>query len=330
MKINPVYIIMVLGLLILVPFTRHLQQRPTSFYGIAENQDLDLSLEYPVQVKAVHIKEGQSITKGQVLAVLQRNDIPYQQATLGQDQKRLLSEKNELLASQQADLRQVNQEQQDALFQIDNEISSLEAQLARNSTLLEGLNSVEGTKPAPAANPEIEALKAERTTVAATFDTQRQNIRQEVAARLQSLETRLQQITIEQQEIQRQTEELELRAPKDGIVGSVNFVPGEQVATGETILNIYQLHPNQVTTYIPEGQLTDLQMGDGLAISSLQNPDYTITGTIIGLGNKIRELPVRMRRDPAVQAWGREVLLDINETNKLMQGERVLVEQILD
>ena len=62
MKINPVYIVMVLGLLILVPFTRHLQQRPTSFYGIAENQDLDLSLEYPVLVQEIHIKEGQRVS----------------------------------------------------------------------------------------------------------------------------------------------------------------------------------------------------------------------------------------------------------------------------
>lgn len=330
MKINPVYIVMVLGLLILVPFTRHLQQRPTSFYGIAENQDLDLSLEYPVVVEAVYIKEGQSIKEGQVLAILQRNDIPFQEATLDQDTRRLLAEKNELLTNRQNDLRQIDQEQNDALFQIDKEIGILQAELDRNSSLLEGLSSVEGAGPANTDNPEIAALQAERSTLAATFDTQRKNIRQEAAAKLQSLETRLQQISIEQGEIQRQTEALELRAPADGIAGSVNFVPGEQIARGETILNIYQLHPNQVITFIPEGQLTDLRMGDSLLVSSLQNPDYIINGKIIGLGNKIRELPVRMRRDPAVQAWGREVLLDIAGENDLMQGERVLVEQILD
>lgn len=330
MKINPVYIIMVLGLLILVPFTRQLQQRPTSFYGIAENQDLDLSLEYPVQVEAIMIKEGQNITKGQLLAVLHRSDIAFQQAKLLQNQSELLAEKNELLTSRNNDLRQIDQEERDALFEIDNQIATLQAAQTRNSTLLESLSSLEDATPPTVSNPEVSALQAERTNIAGTFNTQRQNIRQEVAAKLQSLDTRLQQITIEEGEIQRQTEALELRAPAAGIAGSVNFVPGEQITTGETILNIYQVHPNQVITYIPEGQLTDLKMGDSLLVFSLQNPDYSITGKIIGLGNKIRELPVRMRRDPAVQAWGREVLLEIAGVNDLMQGERVLVEQILD
>lgn len=321
---------MVLGLLILVPFTRQLQQRPTSFYGIAENQDLDLSLEYPVQVEAIMIKEGQNIAKGQLLAVLHRSDIAFQQAKLLQNQSELLAEKNELLTSRNNDLRQIDQEERDALFEIDNQIATLQAAQTRNSTLLESLSSLEGATPPTVSNPEVSALQAERTNIAGTFNTQRQNIRQEVAAKLQSLDTRLQQITIEEGEIQRQTEALELRAPAAGIAGSVNFVPGEQITTGETILNIYQVHPNQVITYIPEGQLTDLKMGDSLLVFSLQNPDYSITGKVIGLGNKIRELPVRMRRDPAVQAWGREVLLEIAGVNDLMQGERVLVEQILD
>lgn len=321
---------MVLGLLILVPFTRQLQQRPTSFYGIAENQDLDLSLEYPVQVEAIMIKEGQNIAKGQLLAVLHRSDIAFQQAKLLQNQSELLAEKNELLTSRNNDLRQIDQEERDALFEIDNQIATLQAAQTRNSTLLESLSSLEDATPPTVSNPEVSALQAERTNIAGTFNTQRQNIRQEVAAKLQSLDTRLQQITIEEGEIQRQTEALELRAPAAGIAGSVNFVPGEQITTGETILNIYQVHPNQVITYIPEGQLTDLKMGDSLLVFSLQNPDYSITGKIIGLGNKIRELPVRMRRDPAVQAWGREVLLEIAGVNDLMQGERVLVEQILD
>ena len=83
-----------------------------------------------------------------------------------------------------------------------------------------------------------------------------------------------------------------------------------------------------MTTYIPEGQLTNLALGDSLIVRSVQDQEYLISGHIIGLGNKIRELPIRMRRDPVVQAWGREVLLKIPEDNLLMQGERVLIEQI--
>lgn len=330
MKINPVYIVMVLGLLILVPFTRQLQKRPTSFYGIAENQDVDLSLEYPVRVKEIRIREGQSVETGQVLAILELTNVPFRRATLEQDRQRLLAEKNELLTRRSTGMKELEQAQEDAYFQIDNKLAELSGELQRNETLLDGLSSVDAPEAAPTSSPEISALQAERGTIGKTFELQRQNLGREVIAELQSLEARLQQIELDRSELDRQTAELELKAPLGGIVGTVNFVPGEQVNALETILNIYRLHPNQVITYIPEGQLTDLAMGDSLRISSLQNPDYYISGTIVGLGNKIRELPVRMRRDPAVQAWGREVLLQIVPHNDLMQGERVLVEQITE
>ncbi len=321
---------MVLGLLIVVPFTRQLQQRPTSFYGIAENQDLDLSLEHPVLVQNIAVKEGQAVEVGQLLAVLERKEIPFQEASLEQDRKQFLARKDELLARQTSKRKELEEEKAETLFQIENELKLLRTEQARNTTLLQDLKSTEGLTPAAVVNPEIEALEAERATLDDKYQILQQNLNREVQAELQLLATQLQQVTIDRQEIDRQSAELELRAPVSGVIGKVNFIAGEQVGSRETILNIYQRHPNQVTTYIPEGQLTDLPLGARLTISSLQTPDYQLQGTIISLGNKIRELPVRMRRDPAVQAWGREVLLEIIADNQLIQGERVLVEQITE
>ncbi|MEL7422056.1 MAG: HlyD family efflux transporter periplasmic adaptor subunit [Bacteroidota bacterium] len=330
MKINPIYVVMVLGLLIVVPFTRQLQQRPTSFYGIAENQDLDLSLAYPVVVQRIAIREGQAVEAGQLLAVLERKDIPFQEASLEQDRAQFQAKKQELLARQTSERKEIEEEKAEALFQIENKLTLLRSEQTQNTALLQNLNSTEGVTPEAAANPEIAALEAERATLDAKFLVLQQNLNREIQAELKLLETQQQQVSIDRQEIDRQSAELELRAPVSGVIGTVNFIAGEQVGSRETILNIYQLHPNQVTTYIPEGQLTDLPLGTILTVSSLQTPDYQIEGTIISLGNKIRELPVRMRRDPAVQAWGREVLLEITSENQLIQGERVLVEQITE
>ncbi|MEO0723162.1 MAG: HlyD family efflux transporter periplasmic adaptor subunit [Bacteroidota bacterium] len=330
MKINPIYVVMVLGLLIVVPFTRQLQQRPTSFYGIAENQDLDLSLAHPVVVQGIAVREGEAVEAGQLLAVLERKDIPFQEASLEQEGEQFRAKKAELLARQTSERKEIEEEKAEALFQIENKLRLLRSEQAQNTALLQDLNSTEGVTPEAIANPEIAALEAERATLDAKYLVLQQNLNREIQAELKLLETQQQQVSIDRQEIDRQSAELELRAPVSGVIGTVNFIAGEQVGSRETILNIYQLHPNQVTTYIPEGQLTDLPLGTTLTVSSLQTPDYQIAGTIISLGNKIRELPVRMRRDPAVQAWGREVLLEITAENQLIQGERVLVEQITE
>ncbi len=328
MKINPVYVLMLVGLLVMVPFTRQLQLRPTTFYGIAENPDLDLSLDQAAWVNEILVKEGQTVTAGETLAILEQRTIPFLQASLEQDQQRVRAERNEVLTERDTRISELQQARKDAIFEIENKITERQAVLARNEQLLSSLESMESSQIRSNEDPELSALQSELATIGTSFDLQIQHLSQETNAELQSLDTRFQQLAIEDSEIERQVAELVIKAPVNGVIGNVNFIPGEQIEARATIVNIYQLHPNQVTTYIPEGLLTNLQMGDLLSVSSLQDTEYTIQGEIIGLGNKIRELPVRMRRDPNVQAWGREVLLQISPDNALMQGERVLVEQI--
>jgi multidrug resistance efflux pump len=327
MKINPVYALMLIGLLILVPLARKIQQRPTTFYGIAENQDLDLSLEYAVQVKRILVEEGQSVSPGQLLMELERTNVPFLRASLEQERRQLEAEKQEVIVKGRSRRQELAQAKTTAAFELDNQINQLLAEQERNAQLLQGLESV-SSEVSVTTTPEIDALRAEQLTIAAPYDELDRNVRRENQAELNSLNTRLEQVALELAELDREEQTLSLKAPSVGVIGRINFVPGEQAATRETLLNIYRLHPDQVTTYIPEGQLSSLTLGDSMSVSSIQDQEYVIYGHIIGLGNKIRELPVRMRRDPAIQAWGREVLLRIPADNLLMQGERVLIEQI--
>ena len=327
MKINPVYVLMLIGLLVLVPLARKIQQRPTIFYGIAENQDLDLSLEYPVRVKRILIEEGQAVRAGQLLMELERANVPFLRAGLERERRQLEAEKQEISLKGSTRRNELEQAKRAAAFKLDNELNRLLAEQARNAELLKSMETVDAANVSPVPTPEIEALRGERAGVEAPYDELIANQARERQAEMRSLDVRLEQVELELQELNREEQTLLLKAPADGVIGRVNYVPGEQVDTRATLLNIYRLHPDQVTTYIPEGQLTNLAVGDSLRVSSIQEQEYVIYGQVIGLGNKIRELPLRMRRDPAIQAWGREVLLRIPADNRLMQGERVLIEQ---
>lgn len=329
MKINLVYVLMLIGLLVLVPLAREIQQRPTAFYGIAENQDVDLSLEHPVLVKRILVKEGEAVKEGQLLMELERTNVPFLRASLQQEQRQLEAEKEEVLTKNRSRRQELEQDKIAAAFELENKLVVLRAEQAQNEQLVQGLESVK-TQVAVPDNPVITALEAEQATVAKPYEQQIDNLQKEIQAELKSLNVRLEQVDIELKELAREEDALLLKAPVGGVIGRVNFVPGEQAGTRETLLNIYREHPDQVTTYIPEGQLSSLALGDSLIVRSVQESEYFIIGRIIGLGNKIRELPVRMRRDPTVQAWGREVLLRIPVSNDLMQGERVLIEQILE
>lgn len=331
MKINPVYVLMLIGLLVLVPIARKIQQRPTAFYGIAENQDIDLSLEYAVMVKRILVKEGEAVEAGQLLMVLERTNIPFLRASLIQEKKQLNAERDEILIKSRNRRQELDQAQTTAVFELENQLAQLTAEQAQNDRLVQGLESINtNSSSTTSETPEIVALRAEQATVTQPYILQKGNLQKETQAELNSLTAQLEKIDLELAELEREFQTLELKSPIDGVIGKVNFVPGEQPSSRETLLNIYRLHPDQVTTYIPEGQLTSLELGDTLIVRSVQDQEYVISGQIIGLGNKIRELPIRMRRDPTVQAWGREVLLQIPADNLLMQGERVLIEQIIE
>ncbi|RMF01975.1 MAG: HlyD family efflux transporter periplasmic adaptor subunit [Bacteroidetes bacterium] len=327
MKFNPVYLVMVLGLLVLIPVARHFQQRPSEFYGIAEDPDLDLSLEYAGVLKEVLVQEGDMVAPHQPLAVLERTNLPYLRARLNEEQKLLRAEIEALEQESTSYRKRLVQARELARFEVDNKIAELEGEQARNQTLLQQMQSLSLENIPLPTDPKLAALRSEREEVVKTYDLALAELRKKLDAQRAVLQARLDKVAVEQQELDRQSEAMTLRAPSPGIIGRIHFVPGEQLAAGDIILNLYYEHPTQVIAYVPEGLLTAVEHGDELQIQSLQDTKYQITGKVTSLGTKIRELPIRMRRDPSVQAWGREVRLQIDPTNQLLQGERVLVIQ---
>ncbi len=56
--------------------------------------------------------------------------------------------------------------------------------------------------------------------------------------------------------------------------------------------------------------------------ADLQNNE---TGTVVGVGSRIVEYPVRLRKHPDLQVWGREVVIKIPENNQFILGEKVVI-----
>ncbi|MEM1215489.1 MAG: HlyD family efflux transporter periplasmic adaptor subunit [Bacteroidota bacterium] len=324
MRINPVYVVMVIGLLVIVPFTRQLQEQPTEFYGIAQDPDIDVAVDFAGLLLRFTVQEGEAVQAGQTLAYLERNELPYAQASLGTERQRLEAERREQSAERQAQIQELQQKRELALFEVDNKLREVTAEQARQRTLTEQL--LENAIAIPDQfSAELAALQAERAEVTKLYDLQIRTLRQNAQTARAALDARLAQMGVEATELERQRNAQAIKSPAAGVVGSLNIVPGEQVSARQAILSIYQAQPNEVTTYLPEGQRVAIQLGDTLVVRSIQKKDYQVIGTVTGLGSKIRELPVRMRRDPTVQAWGREVRVQLPLPNELLQGERVLV-----
>jgi hypothetical protein len=111
----------------------------------------------------------------------------------------------------------------------------------------------------------------------------------------------------------------------NGIIGAVYFKDGEKVSPFTPIITLHTESPSFISGYINEITYSSIQLGQTVRIQSLAQEGTTLTGVVTGIGSKIVEYPIRLRRLPEVQMWGREIIIKIPEQNKFLLGEKVII-----
>jgi membrane fusion protein (multidrug efflux system) len=98
-------------------------------------------------------------------------------------------------------------------------------------------------------------------------------------------------------------EKATIRAPFAGIVGLSTVTPGRFVAVGERIVNLESINPIKVDFRIPENFLSQLKIGQTIAVSVDAFPNATFQGTVYAM-------------DPLVDVNGRAVKLRARIANE--------------
>lgn len=116
-----------------------------------------------------------------------------------------------------------------------------------------------------------------------------------------------------------------LRAPRDGLVSSIAFKPGDVVLAGVPILRVVSKSPNFITAFLSEADAAALQVGATVKAQSATRPSCALVQTVVvTLGPEIhvagyelsftgREVPVRARK----------ARLSIQDSHELIAGESV-------
>jgi hypothetical protein len=121
-----------------------------------------------------------------------------------------------------------------------------------------------------------------------------------------------------------QKEKLVILAQIDGIIGSVNFKAREKVSPFDTIMTLHRESPSYVRGYIHENVHSSVSVGQSVNIRSMTDA-YISEGDIVGVGSRIVEYPVRLRKVQEIMMWGKEVLIRIPDDNKFLLGEKVVI-----
>ena len=327
------YGICVAAVLVIVVITMMLRRESSSFYGIADAQEIAINDEFAVEVSKIHVVPGQRIEAGDTLLEVKTPELDLKIAEINRDIGELKMQKTAHAKMSRSELQQLKSEQAVLVNKLRGEISELEAQLETNRKLVSELRSIKKSDSDAGKQDELnnpiavrihqlkEALKLALDSAKISEKRLNNELSYEgdpLAERAKGLEKELDILF----KAKRQSSKI---SPITGIVGVICFKEGEKVSPFTPICSLHTESPSFVRGYIPENAYSQVAVGQKVRVSSLANKQIEVAGDVIGVGSRIVEYPVRLRKNPDVLMWGREVTIKIPEVNKFLLGEKVMI-----
>jgi len=328
MKKVVIPIALVLALLGMFLLTSSLQQSTSYFYGITENKEQSVSFQNPVVVTNIKVIEGQTVEKGTILLNAKRGELSVEQDKFNSQLDALNAQQYEEKAKLNAQINVLQVLRKAELDQLGVQILQLQTKNQLNKKLFE---SITGSAPAKTMGvdplqQQLSALGIKRQSINRSFQAQINSLRAQLKASKQPVFVQKEQIKKRLNEVNRQAEELTIRADFSGRIGSINTKPGEKIPAFQSILTVHGLYPKTAKGYILETVANDVHIGQTLWISSTSgHKTEVIKGEVESLGNRIVEYPDRLKKNQAVKSWGREVNIRLPANNTLLLGEKIQI-----
>ncbi len=289
------YITLALVATILIVLSLKQNGESTIFYGIAETREIVINSDHAVEIKKIHVQQGQTINQGDTLIELNRPELTIKI-------KELTNQVSQAKSQQSAKANRIKAQ-----------IKELEAQYELNKKLTSQLKSIPNQKTAKkddAHNP-----------IKIKID----NLKRELSITKSSTQVK-EEIILLQQEIYKLTKSAQI----SGVIGSVNFKEGEKVSPFAPIITLHTKSPSSIKGYIHENVYNKVSVDQKVMVASLSDKRNKVEGVVIGVGSRIVEYPLRLRKRPDIQIWGREIIIKIPNENSFLLGEKVLITAIVN
>jgi len=310
---------------------------PAGGTGTIEGTEVNITARIGARITAVHVREGDAVKAGQVLVEL---DCSEPEAMLAEGRARVVSAEASVhaahaaaasaagntvaarsaIAAVKAEQAAVQAERQN----VDKETERLAALHRTGAITTSQLDQIETRKVgatervvAVGANREVavaRASAAQRTQVAAMAQTDAAKALVEAA-----------RAAVRRAEVA--VRECRLSAPRDGVVLTRSFEPGEVVLPGANLLVIVDLSEARATFYLPNAELAAAAPRKSVTVRADAYPGETFKGTIKHVAAKAEFTPknVQTREDRDRLVYGVEVIVP-NPAGKLRPGMPVEVE----
>jgi multidrug resistance efflux pump len=326
------YIVLLIALAAVVLMTAYYKSETYRFYGIADTKEIVVNYNLPVEIKKINVVQGQPIRAGDTLVVLDQPELTMKINTISHSLEELKATKATQATRSRSEIRQIQAEQIARVNEIKAEIKKLEAEYDLNKKLMSELRSVskngrDVSDTSEVSNPilvEIAELKKVLEVTKNPSQIVIDRLNGEISSNEDPLVVQVERMTKELTMLNEEKERLVILAQIDGVIGSVNFKEREKVSPYDTIMTLHRESPSYVRGYIHENVHSSVTVGQSVSIRSMAD-SYTSDGDIVGVGSRIVEYPIRLRKIQDVVMWGKEVLVRIPDDNKFLLGEKVVI-----
>lgn len=300
----------------------------SEFRGIAEDAKSVVASESPVEVMSIEVRSGQAVRVGDTLVRLRSPELAMRLAEVEHDLEGAYGDANLNQSETQRRVAELRAEFASRRAELMGEIRALADLHKRNRSLVQGFKAmgVDGT------DPDTSGIQAEIEALRHRIEVEESGMLQQIAL-LEGSKGRMHRLAAGREQALRnelallrgEERKLVIVATVSGVVDSVNHKVGERVSPFSPILTISGLRPTLVRGYLHERVRSNVAVGDSVEVLSLGMRPARVRGVVTGLGSRVLEMPMRMWKAPNVPLWGREVIVGIDSTNPLFQGEMVSV-----
>ena len=326
-RVNILYIVWILAFGIFIWTLINLRTQGTrTIFGIALNESYSVNVEYATIVSQRRVQPGDRVKKGDTLLILHRGEIDKNISDKLAAINELDVERITKNLSIDKEIELFNARQNTRNSELQSQIRIIEKEIEIQKNLLKsiGENNDQGQRTIKqlelaALNESLNQLFLQTREQQRSYETQREGNNK-------TYEARMAQFRSEMKYYQQEQFRMNVLSPCDGIVENVFVLPNDIAQQYKELVRINSFSPNRVTGFIHETVATPFILGDTVNLISAARPDIKAKGLIIGNGNNLVELPLRLRKFVEIRAWGREVYLKIDPDNDFYIGEKILIQ----
>lgn len=328
--LNPLYLT-IIGVGVALYFLQDTHRSSIiSFYGYAENKETEINFNFPVQVKKIYIQPGQVLKKGDPMLDIARveNKLTVEDQQL--EIVTLQAEKQAFRSKIEGQIELLGQEKEKVLADILTQKKELVTEQDFSNSLYEGLESIARDETENQLYKlQLEAIQKEWQKTNDIYSQKITNKKVELEKGVKPFDMEMNRLRFEISENQKNASvDIQMTAQKDGLVGNIYCKENEHFSSYKTLVSTYEPNPSTIKGFIQEDFIMKIALDDRIYVRSTKDEELRYTGTVIGLGSRIVEIPPRLRKREDFKTYGREIIVSIPPQNQFLQKERTILELI--